>query len=100
MGAGSHPEMSNQDRVAWSLAWEVGRLWELSETTEALLQCLVEDRAEKRKSERRQEKLMQDLIDQVKLGADSLELFARGDRYLQMWEMGKLERQEVETELR
>jgi len=30
-----------------------------------------------------------DLIDQVKSGADSLELFARGDRYLRMREMGK-----------
>jgi len=43
---------------------------------------------------------MQDLIDQVKSGADSLELFARGDRYLRMREMGKPEGPEVETELR
>jgi len=100
VGAGKKPGMSNRDRAAWSLAWEVGRLRESSERTEALLQSLVEDRAEKRKSERRQEKLMQDLIDQVKSGADSLELFARGDRYLRMREMGKPEGPEVETELR
>src|SRR5882672_8977997 len=100
VGAGSQLGMSNRDRAAWSLAWEVGRLWELSERTEALLQSLVEDRAEKWKSERRQEKLMQDLIDQVKSGADSLELFAWGDHFLRTREMGKLEGAEVETELR
>ena len=100
VGARNQLEMSNRDRVAWSLAWEVGRLRESSERMEALLQSLVEDRVEKWKSERRQERLMQDLIDQVKSGADLLELFARGDQYLQMWEMGKLEGPEVETELR
>src|SRR5882672_2345579 len=89
VGVENQPGMSNRDRAAWSLAWEVGKLRESSERTEALLQSLVEDRAEKRKSERRQEKLMQDLIDQVKSGADSLELFARGDRFLCTQEMGK-----------
>ena len=43
---------------------------------------------------------MQDLIDHVKSGADSLELFTWGDHFLQMQEMGKLEGPEVETELR
>src|SRR5882672_6716848 len=37
VGAGSQPEMSNRDKAAWSLAWEVGRLRESSERTEALL---------------------------------------------------------------
>ena len=79
VGAGNQPEIPSGKWAVWSLAWEVGRLWESLERTEALLQSLVEERAEKWKSERRQERLMQDFIDQVKSGMDSLELFMWGD---------------------
>jgi len=55
--AGSQPEMPVGDWATWSLALEVGRLQESSERMETLLQSLV---------------------DQVKSGADLLELFMQG----------------------
>jgi len=55
--AGIQPEMLHRDHVTWSLAWEVGRLREATERTEVVLQ---------------------NLADQVKLVANSLELFVQG----------------------
>jgi len=58
------PEVSGMEKALWAI-------------THAL-RILVKEVAARWKLERRMEKLMQDLIDQVKSGADSLELFARG----------------------
>jgi len=64
------------DQAMWSLAWEVGR----SGASERMEHCSELDggRRKKIRSRMEQERLMQDLIDQVKSGADSLELFVQG----------------------
>jgi len=54
VGAGSQLELYNGKKAAWSLAWEVGRLWESSERNRGKTAAeSVEDRAEKWKLERR-----------------------------------------------
>jgi len=75
-------------------------LWSVARAVEGLASgqaAITKELAKIRKSTLRSEEHFELITDNVKSLADSMEMFTRGDRYLRIREMGKLEVPEVQS---
>jgi len=78
--------------VEWEI-WAIANSLEQSGIWEELVRIW--------ESSERMEDVLQDLVDQIKASLDTMEVFAWGEHFLRIWDMGKLEgKEEVESMLR
>ena len=78
------PKLSGREQVQWEIAH--------------VLEDLVGEQAWLRESAEQQEALLEEMVLNTKVIADAMDLFMQGERFLRVWEMGRLEGPE-ETEL-
>src|SRR5882724_11900709 len=71
------PKLSRREQVRWAIAH--------------MLEDLVGEQVQLRESVEWQEALMEEMVLNTKVIADTMDLFTQGECFLRVWEMGKLE---------